>query len=102
MALLRALPNELFVRIARSLIGRRIDHFDPVAIKDLQSFRLVSQRVSHVTTRLHHTSLGGGTTKLNNTFSQFNAAAIPTLFENMVLDFSSFKLDDMRRFDFLE
>ena len=45
MALLRELPNELFVMIVRFLVARRIEHFDPVAIKDLQSLRLVAQKV---------------------------------------------------------
>ena len=51
MALLRDLPNELCVMIARFLVGRRIDHFDSLATKDLQSLRLVSQMVSRVDSR---------------------------------------------------
>lgn len=52
MALFRDLPNELLVMIIRLLIARRIDHFDPVATKELQSLRLASQRVSQVGSHL--------------------------------------------------
>ena len=48
MALFQDLPNELFIMIVNLLIARKIDYFDPVATKDLQSLRLVSQTVSRV------------------------------------------------------
>ena len=48
MALLWDLPDELFVMIVGALVARRINHFDPIAIKDLQSLRLVCQKVGQV------------------------------------------------------
>lgn len=56
MALLRDLPNEVLVMIARLMVGRRIDHFDPVATRDLQSLRLVSQSVCYVPSFLRRRS----------------------------------------------
>lgn len=67
MADLRDLPNEVLVMITRSMVGRRIDHFDPVATRDLQSLRLVSPRVCHVTSRWDDVLSGDETVKLSNT-----------------------------------
>ncbi len=46
MAMSRELPFELCAMIVRFLVARRIDHFDPVVAKDLQSLRLASPMVS--------------------------------------------------------
>ena len=59
------LPNELLHRIAARLCDRRINSFDPVATKDLQNVRLASRKLLEVAT--------------------------PLLFENLVLDFSSWR-----------
>ena len=48
MAKFLALPNELLHPIVGHLRHRRIDCFDPVATKYLQSVRLVSRRITHV------------------------------------------------------
>ena len=45
MANFVALPTELLTPIVGHLRDRRIDPFDPVATKDLQSVRLVSRMV---------------------------------------------------------
>ena len=44
------LPNEILTPIVGHLRDRRIDLFDPVATKDLQSVRLVSSTVSSLMT----------------------------------------------------
>ena len=62
MATLESLPNELLGPIIKNLCDedRKIHHFDPVGVKDLQHVRLVSRRMSTLAT--------------------------PHLFENMILD----------------
>ena len=56
MAFLRDLPSELLIVIIKFLVARRTDHFDPAAIKDLHSMRLVTQWVSQVGPHLLLTS----------------------------------------------
>lgn len=45
MANISVLANELLTSIIGSLRDRKIDHFDPVATKDLQTIRLVCSKV---------------------------------------------------------
>ncbi|CAD6582497.1 MAG: hypothetical protein ASARMPRED_000985 [Alectoria sarmentosa] len=65
------LPNEILIPIVGHLRDRRIDPFDPVATKDLQSVRLVS--------------------------STMLAIATPMLFENMVYDLKLYRPQDVNR-----
>jgi hypothetical protein len=62
MASSKGLPNELLISIIEKLSDddRKIHHFDPVGVKDLQQVRLVSRRMSKL--------------------------AAPLLFESMILD----------------
>lgn len=47
MANICVLPNELLTPIIGHLRERKIDHFDSVATKDLQTMRLVCSKVRH-------------------------------------------------------
>lgn len=73
MASFYALPNELVISIIGRLCddNRKIYHFDPVGVNDLQRVRLVSRRTSKL--------------------------AAPFLFENMVLDEKLLDDDDLAR-----
>ena len=46
MASFKDLPNELLDQIPKHLCAGKIDHFDPVATRDLQNLRLISRLVS--------------------------------------------------------
>lgn len=73
MASLEGLPNETVISIIRKLCDndRKIHHFDPVGVKDLQQIRLVSRRMSKL--------------------------AAPLLFENMILDEKLLDEEDLAR-----
>lgn len=73
MASLYALPNELVISIIGELCddNRKIHHFDPVGVNDLQRVRLVSRR--------------------------FSMLAAPFLFENMIIDEKLLDDEDLAR-----
>ena len=52
-----SLPNKLLAPIVGHLRDRKIDLFNPVATKDLQSVRLVCRRVSFVALCWGHNGL---------------------------------------------
>ena len=73
-----SLPNELLAPIISHLRDRRIDFFDPVATKDLQSARPVCRRVSFSRHCVEDIMAYCPVKML--------AIATPMLFENMVYD----------------
>ena len=73
MASFEGLPNEMVIAIIERLCDddRKIHHFDPVGVKDLQHVRLSSRRMSKL--------------------------AAPLLFENMILDEKLLDDEDLAR-----
>ena len=85
-----SLPNELLAPIVGHLRDRRIDFFDPVATKDLQSVRLVCRRVSFSWHFVEDIMAYYPVKMLT--------IATPMLFENMVYDLKLWRRKDINRY----
>ena len=86
-----SLPNELLVPIVGHLRDRKkIDLFNPVATKDLQSVRLVCGRVSFSWHCVGDIMAYSPVKML--------AIATPILFENMVYDLKLWRQEDINRY----
>ena len=85
-----SLPNELLAPIIGHLRDRRIDFFDPVATKDLQSVRLVCRSVRFLWHCVEE-SMAYNPVKML-------AVATPMLFENMVYDLKLWRQEDINRY----
>lgn len=85
-----SLPNELLAPIVGHLRDGRIDFFDPVATRDLQSVRLVCRRVRCLW-RCVEDIMAYCPVKML-------AIATTMLFENMVYDLKLWRQKDVNRY----